>query len=95
MKSAILIVLQLAAAGSDAYFTHRNQSMPRHYENNPIAAPFIGSTHGQVIYFSAWAGGRIILERILVRHHHPKWAKAVAIEAIADNGLGAAWSATH
>ena len=95
MKTILLIALQLAASGSDAYFTHRNQLLPRHYENNPIAAPFVHSTRGQVIFFGSWTGGRIAAQMLLKKRHHLQLSDSVALWGIADNTFGAAFSATH
>jgi hypothetical protein len=95
VKTFLLIALQLAASGSDAYFTHRNQSMPRHYENNPVAAPFVHSTRGQVAFFASGAAARIVVPTLLRKHWHPRLADAFAIEGIAENAAGAGFSATH
>lgn len=92
MKTALLIVLQLAASGSDAYFTHRNLEHGR--EDNPIVRPFVGNTSKQVIYFSSMAAMKIVIPH-LVRKKHSRMADVMAVAGIADNTEAAAWSATH
>lgn len=94
-KRLLLLALQLAASGSDAYFTHRNQELPRHYEMNPVARPFIGSTPGLAGYFTAEATAKIVLAHEFRIHHHPALADASASLGIADNVFGATYSATH
>jgi hypothetical protein len=95
MKTAILIVLQLAASGSDAYFTHRDHLYRRFYETNPIARPFVGSTRGQILYFGSGAAMKISVAHVLRTHGHTKFAEAFALSGIADNSIAAAYSATH
>ena len=94
MKTALLIALQLAASGSDAYFTHRAIN-PRYHEHNPIARPFVKTTAWQVSYFSAGAAIKITIPILLRKRHHPKLADTLAIAGIADNAVAAAYSATH
>jgi hypothetical protein len=94
MKTILLVALQLAASGSDAYFTHRNELTPKFREHNPLVAPFVGSTHGQVIFFGAGAALKVGGAHLL-RRHHPRLADSLAVAGIADNAFGAAFSATH
>ena len=94
MKTALLIVLQLAASGSDAYFTHVNSTYPHFREHNFIARPFMGSTSGQVIFFGGGAALKIGAVALL-RKRHPRFADALALAGIADNAYGAGFSATH
>ena len=95
MKTALLIIMQLAASGSDAYYTHRCMQFPVHSEKNPIARQFVGSTSGQVFYFSAGAALKIVGAYWLRKHHHQKWADVAAVTGVADSAGGALYSATH
>ena len=95
MKTLLLIALQLGASGADAYYTDRNARLPRHYETNPIARQFMGSTAGRVTFFAGNAGIRIALPVILRRRGHKRLADLVAIEGIAENTQGAGYSAVH
>ena len=90
----LIILLQLAACGSDDFYTHRN--IAAHLsELNPIAKPFVFSTRGQVAYFAGTAGIKILIPVALRRYHHRKLAWASAGGMIADNAGCAAYSATH
>lgn len=95
MKSALLIILQLAATGSDAYFTNRNAQMRGFQEHNPISRPFMGSTSFRVSYFSAEAAGKVAVPILLRKKHHEHMALAFSAAAIADNAEGATYSAAH
>lgn len=97
MKHALLmIVLQLASSGADAYYTHHTAAAGTRFdEHNPIARPFVHSTGGQVGYFGVTAGLKIATPIILRRKGHPKLADVFAVGSIADNASCAAFSATH
>lgn len=97
MKHALLmIVLQLASSGADAYYTHHSIAVSTRFsEHNPVARPFVYSTSGQIGYFSATAGIKIAVPFALRRQHHAKLAEAFAIAGIADNASCAAFTATH
>lgn len=95
-KHVLLIILQLAAAGNDAYWTHRNtQSQWGYRENNPIARPFVKSTSGTVLYFSITTGLQLTTPEILRKRGHNKLADVTALAGIADNASGAVYSAIH
>lgn len=95
MKHTILlIVLQLAATGADAYYTNRNWESAGHpHEINPIARPFVSTRGGRIAYFSATAALKIALPLELRKHGHPKLATVAAVLGIADNAEAAAVSA--
>ena len=95
MKTALLIALQLAASGSDAYFTHRNAARPHFCETNPIARPFMKSTPAMVAFFGAGAAVNIAIPHLLRRHHHEALARTAALAGIADNTQAAIYSALH
>lgn len=88
-----LLLLMLASTASDAYYTHRN--LLAGHEFNPIVRPFVGSTHSQVLFFSANMGIAITASQLLSKHHHRRLGKAVLIEEIASHTDGAIYSATH
>jgi len=94
MKTFLLIVLQLAASGSDAYFTHK-QLASRGVEFDPIARPFVRTTTGQVAYFGSTAAISIAVPYELRKHRHERLADLASIAAIADSATGAAQSAIH
>ncbi len=94
MKHALLmIVLQLASSGADAFYTDRVMQSYHPHEHNPIAEPFVGSRSGRVAYFSVTAGMKIALPIELRRHGHEKLATSSELFGIADNAAGAVWSA--
>lgn len=99
--SLLLILLQLASAGNDAYWTNHNvqSSFASHhyknYENNPIARPFVKSTTGCVVYFSASAATHIAAAHLLRKHHHDRIADFVLVEGIVDHGVSGGYSAAH
>jgi hypothetical protein len=94
MKPIIFIVLQLAASGSDAYFTNRNAMLSRFREHNPISRPFMANEETRIGYFSIDAALKITIPMI-VRRKHPHLARGIAIGEILDNAQGAIFSATH
>jgi hypothetical protein len=91
----LLIVLQLAASGSDAYFTHRNLTRPGFYEHDPIARPFVRDTPHLVGYFSADAAVKIGTAELLRKFHHRRISAIVSVGGITDSAYFASYSATH
>jgi hypothetical protein len=93
MKHALLvIILQLASTGGDAYFTNRNMSMGAR-EMNPTMRPFVGTQTSRIVTFSAIAAFKIALPIELRHHGHYKIAKTAEILGIVDSAQGAAVSA--
>jgi len=99
MKTLLLVVLQLAASGADAYYTHRLVNPPAMaapvHEANPLVRPFLHSTRAEVGYFSTSAGLKITIPVLLRHHHHNKLAAAVTAWGIGDNAVAATYTATH
>lgn len=94
MKTILLLVaLQLAASGGDAYFTDRNQRRTVHHEDDPLAQPFMHSAAGRVMFFSAGAGAQIVFPLYLRRKRHSRLALAAALGGVVDNASGAVVSA--
>lgn len=92
-KHLLMIVLQLASSGADAYLTNRSLQVPGSHEVNPLARVFV--THGPAsvaAYFSAQTAGKLILPWELRRHGHSKLAQIAEVAGIADNAAGAAGS---
>jgi hypothetical protein len=94
MKTALFILLQLAASGADAYYTNRNAMTPLFREHNPIARPFMGTRASRIDYFSITAAGKIAVFTLL-RKRHSRTADGIAVAGISDNAFAAAFSATH
>lgn len=98
MKTLVLILLQLAATGADAYYTDRgmgrNPLTHVNRETNPIARPFVQTRADRIAYFSVTAGIKIAVPR-LIHKKHPKLATAAEIAAIVDSAEAAAYSGTH
>lgn len=94
-KHILIVILQLAAAGNDAYWTNHNMQFINHYEHNPIASPFVKTTPGCVGYFSVTAAAHIAAPWALRKYSHNKLATIVEWEGIADNGISGTYSATH
>jgi hypothetical protein len=94
-KHLLLVLLQLGASAADGYYTHRNQQLPRHWEANPIARPFVHSPIGLGAYFTAESAAKIYIAAELSRRHHEKLALAASIAGITDNAVGASYSAEH
>jgi hypothetical protein len=95
VRTFLLIALQLATSGSDAYFTNRDAEKPHFYELNPIAQPFVRTRTSRIAYFSAGAAAKIVIPAILRKRHHERLATAFSLAGIADNTAAAAFSATH
>lgn len=93
MKHVLLvIILQLASTGGDAYFTNRNMQMGAR-EMNPSVRPFVQSQASRIFFFSASAAFKIAVPIELRRHRHNKIATAAEILGIVDSAQGAAISA--
>jgi F420-0:gamma-glutamyl ligase-like protein len=95
LSTILLIVLQLAASGSDAFFTRRNATRPYFHELNPVARPFVSSEIGTVGYFAGGAAVQISIPFLLRKHGHRRLAETLALTGIADNAVSATYSATH
>lgn len=91
-KHLLLIVLQLAASGNDAFWTQHNMhsglTHPYPHESNPLARPFVRTTAGTVLYFGIGAGVKIAVPTMLRKHNHSALADAVAVGGIVDNAIG-------
>jgi hypothetical protein len=89
--NATLVALDAAAKGADYYYTMRGMSHPGlAIEADPIARPFV--SHGDALavgYFGAGLAIDIVASYELHKHHHERFAKAVLILGILDNGYGA------
>jgi hypothetical protein len=85
----LVLVLQLASSGADAWTTHRGLSEPGHFERNPLARPFVGSTAGQVAFFGGGAGIKLALPWALRCHGHGRMATVAEWTGIADSGVAA------
>ena len=88
-KHLLIVVLQLVASGADAYYTDKNQHLPRHYELNPIARQFIGSRPSLIGYFGAQTALKLELPTLLRKRGHGRMAETVQAAAILDNASGA------
>jgi hypothetical protein len=88
-RTLLLIALQLAANGADAYYTNRNIRNGNFHETDLIAKPF---THGTVS-MSAWAAagmaGTLYSEMWLRHRGHGRWADALAIGDVSGHTYGA------
>jgi hypothetical protein len=93
--SLLLILLQLAASGNDAYWTDRNMHTPHFHEDNPTSALFVHNRPSLIAYVSISAAGRIALTHVLRKHHHNRLATALAVTSIADNVYGGVTSAAN
>jgi hypothetical protein len=95
MKTTLLLIaLQLASNGSDAYFTGRSLSSGGYYERDPIAKPFVTTTRGRVSYFSATASLSIAVPWYMRRHGKRRLAELGSLATIADSTTGA-WQSAH
>ncbi len=94
-KHIAMVLLQLAASGFDAYYTHRNVIVSRGVELDPVAAPFVHSTPALVTYFSADAAVKIYVTHELRRHGHKAMADLMSTAGFVDSAESAAFSATH
>jgi hypothetical protein len=95
VKTLLFVVLQLAASGSDAYYTDRFMSSRYGSEGNPLARPFVQTRTDRVLYFSGQTGLKLGAVYLLKKRGHGKLAESVAIAGIADNAVATAYSATH
>jgi hypothetical protein len=95
MKTALLIILQIAATGSDSYFTRRNAERPFSREYNPIARPFVHSNAGEVFFGATTVGTRLSIAHLLRKHGHGRLGDAEIMEGIAESTEGTIYTATH
>lgn len=98
-KHLLLIALQLAAAGNDAYWTNRGMANAHNgitfTERNPIARPFMRSTATRAVYFSSTTALHLTLPSVLRKHGYTRIANFVEYEGIVDNGVCGVYTATH
>lgn len=93
-KRLLMLALHLAASGTDAYFTNRNQHLRFHSEMSPIARPFVSNGQPLLItYFAATFGIETVGEYELRKHHHERLSFGLAAFNIAEHATGAAISA--
>lgn len=96
MKTVLLIILQLAAQGGDAWSTARmmNSINYRTYhftENDPLAVPFVYNTRSLVIT-NAIAAPLSVLAPLKLRKHHRRMAELIQWSQIAGNSAGMAYT---
>jgi|SRR5580698_9277965 hypothetical protein len=89
----LLVILQLASAGADGYYTHRNLVLPHFREINPLERPFVRSTPEFVAASALSTAGVLYGEYWLHRRGHENWWLAAADAG--SHAWGAAYSATH
>jgi hypothetical protein len=87
----LIIILQLAATGADAWRTDANMT-PRGIEQNPLSAPFVRTRPSRILYFGASATIKIALPIALRRHGHDRLATVAEWAGIADNAGCAIYS---
>lgn len=95
-KHLLILALHLASSGSDAYFTHRNESRRYHWEENPVARPFV--EHGTPLLVGGFAvelGMELWGARELRRYHHEKLAGMVDATGVGGHTFGAVYSSQH
>lgn len=93
MKHAILmLVLQLASNGADAYLTNRNLHTPRFVERNPLERPFVHNTGTLAGSFAVETSGALYLEHLLRKRGHAKLATALELDEICGHGFSAGYS---
>jgi hypothetical protein len=91
-----IVILRLAASGSDAYYTNRNLHLNLHetgfQEHNPLMRPFVHNTTDLSLSFAASNGGLTFAEYRLLKRHI-KLSNAVAAIDFAGHVWGATTSA--
>jgi hypothetical protein len=92
-KTLLLLAMQLAASGADAYYTDRNAQYNDFREFNPIAQSCVRSRGARIAYFSATAGIKIAAPRWLRHRHHDRLAQWTEIGGIVDSAASASISA--
>jgi hypothetical protein len=92
MKTLVLILAQLAASGSDAYFTDRNMHQRQFVEYDPIAKPFTHSRPAFIAASSFGCGVEIVMPRLLHKRN-PRLSLLMSGTGIAASGFGAITSA--
>lgn len=93
---AVLVMLQLAASGTDAYYTNRNMQLKGATEHTTYARPFVTrGTAGVVTFFALDAGIKLEVAHLLRRKTKPLVGNGFAVVGITDNTIGAAYSASH
>jgi len=93
--NVFLLALDSGAKFADYHYTMRNQMAPIHHESDPIARPFVNHRWSAGMFF----GGQVAVDGLvswaLTRRGHGRWAKAVVVGGVVDNGTGAWWSARN
>src|SRR5271166_4991087 len=90
MKRTLLIIaLQLAANGADAYYTYDNMGRPHFHEVDPVASPFTHNTSTLVGGSALSIAGSLLLERKLRHQGKTRWADALAAAQVAGHTYGA------
>lgn len=95
MKTALLMIaLQLASSGADAYTTRWGQQHGWR-EDNPIARRLVGTDKGTAVFFGGTAAWNLGTAHLLRHFHHRKLARVWEAGGIATNAEGAAWNLAH
>jgi hypothetical protein len=88
-RHLLMIVLQLAANGADAYYTNRNIHRQNFHELNPVARPFTRNTLTLGLTSAAGTGLTLYGESLLRKHGHQGFADAAAAVDISGHTYGA------
>jgi len=91
----LLILLALAANGTDAYYTNRNINNRGFMERDPIARPFTRNTAWCAASNGVNIGAVLYAAHKLRRHGQDRWADALLAADISGHTYGAAESAVH
>ena len=92
-RHLLVVVLQLATIGNDAYWTNVNRQRANFQEHNPLIQPFSHTQNGIALYFAGNALARLAVPAILRHKGHNRIAELGEWEGIADHGVNGTVSA--
>ena len=96
MKTTVLLViLQLAAVGNDAYWTDHNLHGMHFVEHNPLAVPFVKNRPELITTMSLSAAAQVIVPRLLRKRHHNHFARFVELTTLSGDVYGGVSSAVR
>ena len=93
-KHLLMIALQLASHGADAYYTNDTMQRHHHHEYDPLISHFVHQPTGVALTFSVTTAATIIGERWLHKRHN-KLADTFIVGDTANSASAAVFTRQH
>ena len=93
-ENKVLFSLVAVSTAADFSVTHYNLNRGG-AELNPVAHAFVGSTAGQVAYFTAGAASTMGISYLFHRTHHHKLERAASMLQIGSSAFAASYGIAH